>query len=302
MASLDYRLNPLFSIKECSPCGALYTVDFCCSKGGLKDKILLPKPPHNCTTCGDPVDGLYCQHCAFVRKCLNEGWYTIHDENEILNTSESSNDNTNILRRDFLRLNQSYEREQNQPEYLWQELILKLMDDLQILKSQQEKKETASQSFIPYWNFSMIDDEEARDNFLKDVCTFLRNWNRPTFYDNDDDEYTIIYSKPKAITPDLPIEEPDNSLSMGDEHLDTIPSVRTLPAILSELEDISDDTCDVPECNETTFTTFSNPLFDSNDDFNSSDDESLSDKDVPIENFKIYSNLLFEMRNHSPKI
>ncbi|GJV07722.1 hypothetical protein Tco_1345378 [Tanacetum coccineum] len=244
MASLDYRLNPLFSIKECSSCGALYTVDFCCSKGGLKDKILLPKPPHNCTTCGDPVDGLYCQHCAFVRKCLNEGWYTIHDENEILNTSESSNDNTNILRRDFLRLNQSYEREQNQPEYLWQELILKLMDDLQILKSQQEKKETASQSFIPYWNFSMIDDEEARDNFLKDVCTFLRNWNRPTFYDNDDDEYTIIYSKPKAITPDLPIEEPDNSLSMGDEHLDTIPSVRTLPAILKLL---NNDSLPLPE-------------------------------------------------------
>ncbi|GJW99383.1 hypothetical protein Tco_0183297 [Tanacetum coccineum] len=97
MASLDYRLNPLFSIKECSSCGALYTADFCCSKGDLKDKILVPKPPQNCATCGDPVDGLYCRPCAFVRKCLNEGWYTIHDKNEILNTSESSNDNTNIV-------------------------------------------------------------------------------------------------------------------------------------------------------------------------------------------------------------
>ncbi|GJS08820.1 hypothetical protein Tco_0365616 [Tanacetum coccineum] len=97
MASLDHRLNSLFSIKECSSCGALYTADFCCSKGGLEDKILVPKPPQNCATCGDPVDGLYCRPCAFVRKCLNEGWYTIHDENEILNTSESSNDNTNIV-------------------------------------------------------------------------------------------------------------------------------------------------------------------------------------------------------------
>ncbi|GKA44993.1 hypothetical protein Tco_0737789 [Tanacetum coccineum] len=93
MASLDHRLNPLFSIKECSSCGALYTADFCCSKGGLEDKILVPKPPRNCATCGDPVDGLYCRPCAFVRKCLNEGWYTIHDGN----TSESSNDNTNIV-------------------------------------------------------------------------------------------------------------------------------------------------------------------------------------------------------------
>ncbi|GKB26427.1 hypothetical protein Tco_0865828 [Tanacetum coccineum] len=73
MASLDHRLNSLFSIKECSSCGALYTADFCCSKGGLEDKILVPKPPHNCTTCGDPVEGLYCRPCAFVRKCLNEG-------------------------------------------------------------------------------------------------------------------------------------------------------------------------------------------------------------------------------------
>ncbi|GJZ85746.1 hypothetical protein Tco_0651085, partial [Tanacetum coccineum] len=46
------------------------------------------------------------------------------------------------------------------------------------------------------------------------------NWNRPAFCNNDDDdddeEYTI------AITPDLPTEEPDNSLSMWDEHLSTI--------------------------------------------------------------------------------
>ncbi|GJZ59097.1 hypothetical protein Tco_0614913 [Tanacetum coccineum] len=39
---------------------------------------------------------------------------------------------------------------------------------------------------------------------------------------------------------------------------------------------------------------FSNPLFDLNDDFTSSDNESLSDEDVPEDNFKIYSNPLFE--------
>ncbi|GJR37635.1 hypothetical protein Tco_1213319 [Tanacetum coccineum] len=51
------------------------------------------------------------------------------------------------------------------------------------------------------------------------------------------------------------------------------------------------------------FTTFSNPLFDSNDDFTSSDDESLSDEDVPMENFKIYLNPLFDDEEIiSPKI
>ncbi|GJV53645.1 hypothetical protein Tco_1449386 [Tanacetum coccineum] len=40
--------------------------------------------------------------------------------------------------------------------------------------------------------------------------------------------------------------------------------------------------------------TFSNPPFDLNDDFTSSDDESLSNEDVPKYNVKIYSNPLFE--------
>ncbi|GKD34034.1 hypothetical protein Tco_1249543 [Tanacetum coccineum] len=48
----------------------------------------------------------------------------------------------------------------------------------------------------------------------------------------------------------------------------------------------------MPVCDD--FMTFSNHIFDSNDDFTSSDDESLSDEDVPEENFKIYSNPLFD--------
>ncbi|GKE03158.1 hypothetical protein Tco_1391141, partial [Tanacetum coccineum] len=84
-------------------------------------------------------------------------------------------------------------------------------------------------------------------------------------------------------------------------------SVENLVPIPSESEDFSDNgsDCDVPECNETssTFTTFSNPLLDSNDDFTSSDDKSLSDEDVPMENFKIYSKPLFDDEEIiSPKI
>ncbi|GKA25071.1 hypothetical protein Tco_0711104 [Tanacetum coccineum] len=73
-----------------------------------------------------------------------------------------------------------------------------------------------------------------------------------------DDEYTIIYRKPKAITPDLPAEEPDNSLSMGDEHLNTIPeteksSVENLVPIPSEFKGISEDICDVSSCDNDHF-------------------------------------------------
>nr|GEU45778.1 hypothetical protein [Tanacetum cinerariifolium] len=115
---------------------------------------------------------------------------------------------------------------------------------------------------------------------------------------------TSQISPVNAIAPVLPTEEPDNSLSMRDEHLSTIPntesdevimsSVKNLVPIPSEFEDFFDNEseCDVPVCDD--FTTFSNPLFDSDDDFSSSDDKTLSNKDILIENFKIYSNPLFD--------
>ncbi|GKF54829.1 hypothetical protein Tco_0165169, partial [Tanacetum coccineum] len=97
----------------------------------------------------------------------------------------------------------------------------------------------------------------------------------------DDDDYTIIYIKPKAITPNLPIEEPDNSLNMGDEHLDTIPSIENLVPIPSEFEGISDHTCDVPICEDpSTFDVLSDHsefLSDSNDDDTLSDDDDFED-------------------------
>nr|GEW61981.1 hypothetical protein [Tanacetum cinerariifolium] len=85
------------------------------------------------------------------------------------------------------------------------------------------------------------------------------SWNCPTFYDDNDDEYSIQYreyldNSSNTITYDLPNEEPNNSLSMGDVHLSTIleteldeiikSSVKNLVLILSESEGISNDTCD----------------------------------------------------------
>ncbi|GKC72169.1 hypothetical protein Tco_1118052, partial [Tanacetum coccineum] len=124
--------------------------------------------------------------------------------------------------------------------------------------------------------------EDVR-NISEELSEYINcpSWNRPIFYDNNDDEYTIIYSKPKAITPDLPTMEPDNSLSMGDEHLDTIPSVENLVPIPSEFEGISKDTCDVPVGEDSsTFDALndhSEILSDFNDDGTSSDDDDFED-------------------------
>ncbi|GKC03487.1 hypothetical protein Tco_0995097 [Tanacetum coccineum] len=132
--------------------------------------------------------------------------------------------------------------------------------------------------------------------------------------DDDDEEFSIptseIYkSSLTEITPNSPNTD---SLIMEDEHLDTIPetesdeeymsSVEDLNLTLSESEDLSDieSECDVPVCDD--FTTSFNPLFNSYYDSTSSDDESFSDKDIPEENFKIYSNPLFEEEIISTKI
>nr|GFD51327.1 hypothetical protein [Tanacetum cinerariifolium] len=102
-----------------------------------------------------------------------------------------------------------------------QELFRKLFNDVQNIH-----EELAEYINIPCWNcpaFSSHDDD-----------------------DDDDEDYTI------AITPD----EPDKSLSMRDEDLDTIPatkpdeviksSIENFLPILSESKDIPNNACDVP--------------------------------------------------------
>nr|GEY36142.1 hypothetical protein [Tanacetum cinerariifolium] len=106
-------------------------------------------------------------------------------------------------------------------------------------------------------------------------------------YDDDDEDYT------SAITPDEPIlstEEPDNSLSMGDEHLDTIPatesekvikpSVENLILIPSESKGIPEHMCDVPIHDNSPPLDVSKDtiedLSESNNEFSSIDDDSFS--------------------------
>ncbi|GJW27725.1 hypothetical protein Tco_0044600 [Tanacetum coccineum] len=89
-----------------------------------------------------------------------------------------------------------------------------------------------------------------------------------------------------AITPVLPNEDPEDSLIMGNEELNTIPEKESGEVIKSSVEDLVQS--------QEKSMTFSNPLFDSNDDFTSSDDELLSDEDVLEDNVTIYSNPLFE--------
>nr|GEX16145.1 hypothetical protein [Tanacetum cinerariifolium] len=134
--------------------------------------------------------------------------------------------------------------------------MLKQREQMANLTVQQEQEEQAAQIFTPYLNFSMI---------------------------NDDEEHSIQYKEylensSNAITTVLPTEEPEYSLSMGYEHLSTIPETESDKVIKSSANN---------------FVQFLSEYEVTSDDEND-DDESLHNEDVSMENFKVYSNSLFD--------
>nr|GEV42385.1 hypothetical protein [Tanacetum cinerariifolium] len=255
--NLDYRVNPRYAIKECSSCGTLYTRDCVCSKGNVKDTILVPKLPKNCARCarcGHPVDGPYCQGCALLRRELEENLVT-HSQ-DFQNTSESSNDSTNIVN-------------------------------------------------APRGPFVVKQDHKSFVD--KIICGLNRAPDSPHLHTISPNQFHFFHCKNvlgddniisgllpcSAITPNEPVlstEEPDNSLSMGDEHLDTIPatesnefiksSVENLIPIPSESEGIPEHKCDVPFHNNSPPIDVSQDQFEdlseSNEEFSSTDEDSFS--------------------------
>nr|GEU74060.1 hypothetical protein [Tanacetum cinerariifolium] len=129
-----------------------------------------------------------------------------------------------------------------------------------------------------------IQNKEEEKRIEEEQVAKARYWKILVCYDDDDDEDCTI-----AITPILSIEELDNSLSMGDEHLDTVLatesdelikySVENLVPIPSESEGNPGNMCDVPfhdnsprlDVLKDQFEDFS----DSSDDSTSIDDDSF---------------------------
>nr|GFA61507.1 hypothetical protein [Tanacetum cinerariifolium] len=130
----------------------------------------------------------------------------------------------------------------------------------------------------------IIQKKQEEKRIEEEQAANARYWKIPACCDDDDD-----YNS--AITPN----EPVNSLSMRDEHLDTIPAMESDEFIKSSVENLvpipseseGENECDVPAC----FTTFLNILFDVEYDFYSVDDQSFFYEDLPKE---IYSNPLFD--------
>nr|GEY68559.1 hypothetical protein [Tanacetum cinerariifolium] len=134
----------------------------------------------------------------------------------------------------------------------------------------------------------MILQQEHAANLSNHTPEPLRHVNSIYYDDDDDNDY-------KEST--IPLNEIISQIPPSIESHKVIKSsVEDFVPIPSESEDTfgSDSEYDLPSCDDLSpinvpegkSVTFSSPLFGSNDNFTSSDDESLSDEEVPEDNVK----------------
>nr|GEW30466.1 hypothetical protein [Tanacetum cinerariifolium] len=348
MTSFDYRLNPLYPIKECSYCGALYTIDYCCSNGSLVDKILCdlnkaPGSPHlhtfssnqrYCFHCKDVLgDGEFCQRCTCTRcesglskgLCLicKHNQYSLNDSPNIFENSLQSPPHINhhccyecgdplegiFCRQCTCKLcgndaHYGYNCPPKVPilpnsEPFHNQTIKELPPTVPSFDSKSDLVHDYPTVFdpppqlpfiscefcendaryghyctpqVPFvypeqcynqdFNFPpFIQKEEEENQIEEDQAANARYWKIPVCYDDYDDDYAL------AVTPN----KPDYSLSMGDEHPDTISATKSDEFINSSVENL----VSIP----------------SESEGESNDDQPCSDEDVPE---KIFLTPLFD--------
>ncbi|GJW39192.1 hypothetical protein Tco_0065037 [Tanacetum coccineum] len=150
----------------------------------------------------------------------------------------------------------------HQPQSI-QDLNQQRMND-ECIKSHNDMIESRNELFKTMQSLGeMLRQREQAANLSTHTPKPSRCFNSICYDDDDDEESTIPLNE---ITSQIPL------------------SIAITPVLPK-------DSLIRRRCNSVTF---SNHLSDSNDDFTSSNDESLPEKDVQEENFKIYSNPLFE--------
>nr|GEY53397.1 hypothetical protein [Tanacetum cinerariifolium] len=286
------------------------------------------RSPQNCPKCGNPVKCHYCQGCDVLRQKFKEDLFASGVKHGIIQDSfELSNDNSNVANapREPFVVNQDLGCVGT---VLTMDIIVHQKSRLSLIRNLSTIKPLRSshQSFdpksdlihkspnifnppsqLPFISCEFYENDARYGHYCTPQVSLVypepcynqdfnfpqefqeaqaanaRYWKIPACYD-DDDDYNF------AITPNKPV----NSLSMGDEHPDTVPatksdefiksSVENLIPIPCEFDGIPENICDVP------FHDNSLPLdvlkdqfkdfFDSNDEFSSIDDDSFSSDNI----------------------
>nr|GEX08601.1 hypothetical protein [Tanacetum cinerariifolium] len=236
-----------------------------------------PNINHYCYECGDPLDGIFCKRCT-CKSCGKDAHigYNCPSNVPIISNPEPCNNQTiDELPQALPSFHSTFHSEAESPFTL--DPTLTYVDESPNVFNPPQQPPVYPCEFC------------GNDAYYGHYCTPQAPFIYPEPYDN------IISGLPSfsAITPDEPVlstEEPDNSLSMGDEHLDTIPAmksdefiksgVETLILIPSESEGITKHMCDVPFLDNSLPLDVSKDQFEdlseSNKEFSSTDDDSFS--------------------------
>nr|GEV30877.1 hypothetical protein [Tanacetum cinerariifolium] len=232
-------------------------------RGIVEDKIRVPKLPKNCARCaksGYPVNGLYCQGCTHLREKLEEDLVTYFQNFQ--NTSESSDDSTNVVNTPREPLIVKKDHGVNPPHIdecccecgnaldgiFCQQCTCKSCGKgthigyncppkVPIISNPEPCNQTMNNELpqtLPSFDTTCYSDKEnlqEEKRIEEEQAAKARYWKIPACCDDDDD-----YNP--AITPILSIEEPVNSLSMRDEHLNTILATESDEVIKSSIENL----------------------------------------------------------------
>nr|GEU59685.1 hypothetical protein [Tanacetum cinerariifolium] len=229
-----------------------------------------PNINHCCYECGDPLDGIFCKRCT-CKFCGKDAHIGYNCPSKITWAYLSTHPSKRLLSFCF------DDDEDYTSAITPNEPVLSTEEPDNSLSMRDEHLDTIpvtkSDKFIKSGVENLISIPSESEGIPEHMCDVPSHDNSLPLdllvcYDDDDDEErsdslndNIISGLPpfSAITPDEPVlstKEPNNSLSMRDEHLDTIlatesekfikSSVEDLILIPSESEGILEHKCDVP--------------------------------------------------------
>nr|GEW79762.1 hypothetical protein [Tanacetum cinerariifolium] len=306
-----------------------------------KTPDLSQRSPQNCSKCGHPVNGHYCQGCAFLQKKFKEDLFTSGIEHGILlDPSKPSNDNPNVINapQEPFVVNQDPVKTSSQSppqinhhccygcgdplEGIFFINVLELPPTVQSFDPKADLVHNSPNVFdpppqLPFISCELCENDDRYGHYCTPQVPFVypkpcynqdfnfsqefqgfndfqqqdlccENYEIPACYDDDDCAL--------AITPN----EPFNSLSMRDEHLDTISAIESDEFIKSSIENLVPNPsesegkfeCDMPVCEEIPKEIYSSPLFD----------EEIILMKIDPHPFNVESDLIESMLNHNSTI
>nr|GEY28338.1 hypothetical protein [Tanacetum cinerariifolium] len=225
---------------------------------------------HCCYGCGEPLDDIFCHQCT-CELCGKGAHYGYNYPSKFLiipNPEPFNNQTIDELPQTLPSFDPTcYSKDGNSFTYDSKSNLVDDSPNETILEIELafEDKHCKPEDILELFRRLHNDVQNIHEELAVYINTL--SWDCLTIcYNDDDDEDCTI-----AITP----KEPDNSLSMGDEHLDTISAIESDEFIKSSVENHvpnlseseGEHECDVPAYED--FTTFSNLLFDVDDDFSS---------------------------------